>query len=135
MIFVTILRVTEILYTFKLVPVKKTGKEIPESTRLEFLDKFSATILPYQMQNINTLGQCIEEVSRFVFFENSISNSPNSRDTGFWEVIHSFVLLTYASLAASRTLLQQPLACMNFDLEFVQIKKVNSMNYGSSKSS
>ena len=29
----------------------------------------------------------------------------------------SFVLLAYASLAASRTLLQQLLACLNFTLE------------------
>ena len=29
----------------------------------------------------------------------------------------SFVLLTYASLAASRTLLQQLLACLNFNLD------------------
>ena len=29
----------------------------------------------------------------------------------------SFVLLVYASLAASRTLLQQLLACLNFTLE------------------
>ena len=42
MIFLTILGVTEILCSFKLVPEVKTGKEIPESYRLEFLKKFSA---------------------------------------------------------------------------------------------
>ena len=35
----------------------------------------------------------------------------------FWEVIDSFVLLAYPSVAASRTLLQQLLACLNFALE------------------
>ena len=42
MTFLTILEDTEILYSFKLVLEGKTGKEIPESTRLEFLEKFSA---------------------------------------------------------------------------------------------
>ena len=40
MIFVTVLRVTEILYSFRLVLEGKTGEEIPESSRLEFLEKF-----------------------------------------------------------------------------------------------
>ena len=42
MIFLTILGYTEILCSFKLVLEVKTGKEIPESSRLEFLEKFSA---------------------------------------------------------------------------------------------
>ena len=41
----------------------------------------------------------------------------NSQEPGFWEVMDSFVLLAYASLAASRTLLQQLLACLNFTLD------------------
>ena len=42
MTFLTILGVKEILCSFKLVIEGKTGKEIPESSRLEFLEKFSA---------------------------------------------------------------------------------------------
>ena len=42
MTFLTILGVTEILCSFKLVLEGKTGKEIPQSSRLEFLEKFSA---------------------------------------------------------------------------------------------
>ena len=41
MTFLTILGVTEILCSFKLVLEEKTGKEIPELSRLEFLEKFS----------------------------------------------------------------------------------------------
>ena len=37
-----------------------------------------------------------------------------SREPSFWEVMDSFVLVAYASLAASRTLLQRLLACLNF---------------------
>ena len=42
MTFLTILGVTEILCSFKLVLEGKTGKEIPEWSRFEFLEKFSA---------------------------------------------------------------------------------------------
>ena len=42
MTFLTILGDTEILCSFKLVLEGKTGKEIPELSRLEFLEKFSA---------------------------------------------------------------------------------------------
>ena len=51
----------------------------------------------------------------------------------------SFVLLAYASFTASRTFLQQLLACLNFRIRrfilLLQTKKVISMNYGSSTSS
>ena len=42
MTFLTILGVKEMLCSFKLVLEVKTGKEIPESSRIEFLEKFSA---------------------------------------------------------------------------------------------
>ena len=35
----------------------------------------------------------------------------------FWKLMDSFVLLAYASLAASITLSQQLLACLNFSLD------------------
>ena len=38
--FITILGVTEILCSFRLVPEGKTAKEIPKSSRLEFFEKF-----------------------------------------------------------------------------------------------
>ena len=39
------------------------------------------------------------------------------REPSFWEVMDSLVLVAYASLAASRTLLQQLLAYLNFTLD------------------
>ena len=42
MTFLTILGVIELLCSFRLVLEGKTGKEIPESSGLEFLEKFSA---------------------------------------------------------------------------------------------
>ena len=45
MTFLTILGVTEILCSFRLVLEGKTGNKIPESSRLEFLDKLLANNL------------------------------------------------------------------------------------------
>ena len=42
MTFLTILGVTEILCSLKLVLEGKTGKEIPESSRLELIEKILA---------------------------------------------------------------------------------------------
>ena len=43
MTFLTILEVTEMLCSFRLVLKAKTGKEISESSRLEFIEKFLAS--------------------------------------------------------------------------------------------
>ena len=40
-----------------------------------------------------------------------------SRERSFWEVMDYFVLLAYVGLAASRTLLQRLLACLNLTLD------------------
>ena len=66
-------------------------------------------------QHLWIVGQ--RRCSRYTFVENTISNSPKVWEANFWEVMDSLVLLAYASLAASRTLLQQLLACLNFTLE------------------
>ena len=50
----TILGVTEILCSFKLVLEAKTGKEIPESSRLEFLEKVSANNFSLSDEEDNT---------------------------------------------------------------------------------
>ena len=56
MTFLTILGVTEILCSFGLVIEAKTGKEIPVSPRLEFLDKFSANNLALSDAEDSTSG-------------------------------------------------------------------------------
>ena len=56
MTFLTILGDTEILCSFKLVLEGKTGKEIPESSRLEFLEKFSANNFALSDAEGNTSG-------------------------------------------------------------------------------
>ena len=56
MTFLTILGVIEILCSFKLVLEGKTGKEIPESSRLEFLEKLSANNFALSNTEDNTSG-------------------------------------------------------------------------------
>ena len=56
MTFLTTFRVTEILYSFKLVLEAKIGKEILESSRLEFLEKFSADNYALSNAEDNTSG-------------------------------------------------------------------------------
>ena len=56
MTFLTILGVTEILCSLKLVLEGKTGKEIPESSRSELLEKFSANNFASSDAEDNTSG-------------------------------------------------------------------------------
>ena len=56
MTFLTILRVNEKLCSFRLVLEGKTCKEIPESSRLEFLEKFSANNFALSDAEDNTSG-------------------------------------------------------------------------------
>ena len=55
MTFLAILGVTEILCSFRLVIEGKTGKKIPESSRLE-LEKFSANSFALSDAEDNTSG-------------------------------------------------------------------------------
>ena len=88
--FLTILGVMEILCSFRLVLEGKAGKEIPEPSRLEFLEKILA--------NNFVLSDA----------EDSVSGPLNRGGIADLTlvVMDSFVLVAYASLAVSRTLLQ-----------------------------
>ena len=109
--------VKEILCSLRLVLEGKTGKEIPESSRLEFFERFSA--------NNFAVSDAEDSASRLLnrggiagspFLRTLLAIRQKSGEPSFWEVMDSFVLLAYASLAASRTLWQQLLACLNFTL-------------------
>ena len=100
MTFLTILGVSEILCSFKLVLEGKKGKEIPESSRLEFLEMFSASNFALSDAEDSTSGP----LNRGGIVDLPLSRTllairQMSREPSFWEVIDSFVLLAYASLA------------------------------------
>ena len=56
MTFLTILGYTEISCSFRLLLEEKTGKEIPEWSWLEFLEKFSANNFALSNAEDNTSG-------------------------------------------------------------------------------
>ena len=97
--FVTILGVMERLCNFRLVLERKTGKEIPESSRLEFLEKVLANnfALSDAEDNNSSLLNRGGIYSRFTFVENTISNSPKVLRAKFLGVMDSFVLITSLS--------------------------------------
>ena len=125
MTFLTILGVMEILCSFRLVLEGKTGKEIPESSRLEFLEKFLANNFPLSDAEDNTSGPlnkggiadlsllgtllaiCQLAILKFGSFENPFVTITSLSELYFR--FRGFILL-------------------------VQTKKVVSMNYGSTTS-
>ena len=97
----------EILCSFRLVLEGKTGKEIPESSRLKFLEKFSANNFALSDAEDNTSGPLIRGgIADLPLLRTQLAIYQKSQEPSFWEVMDSFVLLTYASLAASKTLLE-----------------------------
>ena len=114
MTFLTILRVTEITCSFKAVLEGQMGRVI----RLEFFEKFLANNFALSDAEDNT-SRLLNRggIADLPLLRTLLAICQKSREPSFWEVMDSFVLLAYASLAASRTLLQQLLACLNFILE------------------
>ena len=112
------LGVTEILCSFNLLLEGKTGKEIPESSRLESIQKFSANNFASSDAEDNTSNLLNRGgIADLPFLRTLLAIHQKSRDPSFWELMDSFVLLAYASLATSRTLLQPLLACLNLESE------------------
>ena len=97
----TILGVTKILCSLKLVLEGKTGKEIPESSRLEFLEKFSANNFALSDAEGNTSGSLNRaSIANLSLLRTPLAICQKSLEPSFWEVMNSFVLLVYTSLAA-----------------------------------
>ena len=118
MTFLTILGVTEILCSFRLVLEGKTSNDIPESSRLEFLEKFSPNNFALSDAEDNTPRPLNREgIADLPLLRTLLAIRQKSREPRPWEVRDSFILIAYASLAASRTLLQRLLDCLNFTLD------------------
>ena len=99
--------VTEILCSFRLVLERKTGKEIPESSRFEFLEKLSPKNFALSDAEDNTSGPLNRGgIADLPLLRALLAIRQKSHEPSFWEVMNSFVLLTNASSAASKTLLQ-----------------------------
>ena len=115
MTFLNIVGVMEILCSFRLVQEGNSGKQIPESSRLEFLEKFLANSFALSDAEDNTSGSLNSGgIANLPLLRTLLAIRQKSREPRLWEVMDHFVLLAYASWAASRTLL---LAYLNFTLD------------------
>ena len=93
--FWTNLRVREILCRFRLVLEKKTGKEMPESSRLEILGKFSANIIALSDTSwlLNREGIADLTLLRTLLVSSFLNNYQKSQEPSFWGAIDYFLLL------------------------------------------
>ena len=88
MTFSNILGVTEILCKFKLVQEEKTGIEIPESSRLEFLEKFLANNLAFLDAEDNTSDPLNRGgIANLALLRTLLEIRQKSQVPGFWEVM------------------------------------------------
>ena len=124
------------LCNFKLVPQGKTGKE--RIIKIRVLVKFLANNPDLSDAEDNTSGLLKKRgIADLSLLRTLLAIHRKSWEPSVWKVLNSIVLVAYASLAASRTLLQW-LACLNFTLDsadlfcwFKQTKNI-SMSYSSS---
>ena len=74
---------------FKLVLEGKTGKEIPESSRLEFLENFSAKNFALSNAEDNTSGPLNRGgMADLPLLRRLLAIRQKSREPRFWEVIY-----------------------------------------------
>ena len=100
MTFLTILRVMEILYSFRLVLEGKIGKEIPESSRLEFLEKFLANNFALLDAEGNTWGPLNRGgIADLPLLRTLLAICQKSWEPRFWEVMDSIVFVIITSLS------------------------------------
>ena len=97
MTFLTVLVVTIIFCSFRLVLEGKTGKEIAESSRLEFLEKFLANNFALSDAEDNTSGPLNRgDTEDLPLLRTLLAIRQKSQEPSFWEVVYSFVSLAYA---------------------------------------
>ena len=95
MTFSTILGVREILCKFRLVLEEKIGKEIPESSRLEFLGKFLANNLALSDAESNTSGPLNGGgIANLALLRTLLAIRQKSQEPSFWEVIDQLLYHT-----------------------------------------
>ena len=90
MTFLTILGVKEIC-SFRLVLERNIGKAIPESSRLELLEKFFGSFALSDAED-NTFGPLNRAgIADLLFLRKKLAIHQKSLEPSFWEVINSSV--------------------------------------------
>ena len=83
----------EILRSFKLVLEGTTGKETPESSRLEFKEKFSANNFVLSDAEDNTSGPLNRGgIADLPLLKTLLAIRQKSQEPSFWEVMDSVLL-------------------------------------------
>ena len=96
----------------------RTGKEIPKQSRLEFLEKFLENNFALSEAEDNISGPLDRGgIADLLLLKTLLVIPQKSQELSFWELMDSYVLVTYGSLAVSRTLLHRLLACLKFTLD------------------
>ena len=121
-----------ILGSFRLVLEAKTGKEIPEPSRLEFVGKFLAdnfVLSDAKKQHLRATQQ--RRYSRFNFFENTIGNLPKVLrakfvgSDGLFCVITVCMFSSFKNLFATNHCLSELYFSFRRFILLVQTKKSN----------
>ena len=137
MTFLTILGVMDILCSFRLVLEGKTGKEIPESSRFEFLEKFLANNFALSDAEDNTSGPLNREgTADLPLLRTLLAIRQKSREPSPESFCFSSVCKfgSFKNPFAMTTSLPELYFRFRRFILLVQMKKVISMNYGSSTS-
>ena len=141
MTYSTILGVTEIICSLRLVLEGKTGKKISESWRLEFLKVFSKQFCFIRCRRQYLQATELRRYSRFTFVKNTIGNSPKATrahflgSDGLCSSICRCKFGSFKNHFATITCLSELYFRFKRFILLVHTKKVISMNYGSSTSS
>ena len=137
----TILGVTEILCNFRFVLERKIGKEIPKSSRLEYLEKFLGNNFALSDAEDNTSGPLNRGgIADWLLLRTQLAIRQNSWEPSFWEVMDScFSSIckfdSFKNAFATIACLSELYFRFRRFIPLVQTKNVIYMNYGSSMSS
>ena len=91
MIFLNILGVTKGLWSFRLVLEEETSKEIPESSRLEFLEEFSENNFALSDAEYDTSWSLNRRgIADLPLLITLLAIHQKSQEPSFWEVMGPF---------------------------------------------
>ena len=129
----------EILCSFRLVLEEKTGNETPEASRLEFVEKVLANNFALSDGEGNTSSSLNRRgIAELPLLRTLLAIRQQSWKPSFWKVMDYFVLCKFGNFKIPFAMIIS-LSKLYFRFRrfilLVQMKKVISMNYGSSTSS
>ena len=120
---------------FQISSRRETDKEIPESSRLEFLEKFSANSFALSDAEDNTSGLLNRGVVALLATENTIRNLPKVKRAKFLGINRLFCFISICKLGSFKnpfptiTSLSELYFRIRTFILLLQMRKVISMNW------